>query len=216
MYKIVFTLRLLCLTLVVCLCTMGAVAQKADETSMVDGSKAYDELLSKVIRGDLTIDFKAFRHASVGRPNNATGAADAKAYIAMVKALNDKNFKEAVRIASEIQKTNFVDMNSHVVASMAYQGLGDAKKSKFHEGVYLGLINSILNGGDGNSTKTAYIVISIAEEFALLDALDLKRTSHSAITEDGRKYDVLTVTDKKTNETSKVYFNTDLVVKVKD
>lgn len=44
-------------------------------------------------------------------------------------------------------------------------------------------------------------VISVAEEFALLDALDLKR---------------LTVTDKKTNETSKVYFNTDLVVNVKD
>ncbi len=216
MNKIVFTLRLLCLTLVVGLCSTGVVGQKADETSPAVGSKAYDELLSKVIRGDLTIDFKAFRHASAARPDHLTGLADTKPYVAMVKALNDKNFKEAVRIASEIQKTNFVDMNSHVVASMAYQGLGDAKKSKFHEGVYLGLVNSILNGGDGNSTKTAYVVISVAEQFALLDALDLKRASHTAITEDGRKYDVLTVSDKKTNETSTVFFNTDLVVKVKD
>ncbi len=144
MDKIVFNLRLLCLLLAVCLCTMGSQAQKANETSTADGSKAYDELFSKVIRGELTIDFKAFRVASVGRTNSVTGAADAKAHVARVKALNDKNFKEAVRIASEIQKTNFVDINSHVVASMAYQGLGDAKKAKFHEGVYLGLVNSIL------------------------------------------------------------------------
>ncbi len=216
MKNIGFFLRLSCLSLVLCSCIASAFAQKTDEVSLIDGSRTYDGLISKLIRGDLTIDFKALRLASAARPGQGARVADATARVAMVKALNDKNFKEALRISSEIQKTDFVDMNSHVVASMAYQGLGDAKKANFHEGVYLGLINSILNGGDGHSTKTAYVVISVAEEFALLDALDLKRASHTAITEDGRKYDVLTVTDKKTNETSKVYFNTDLVVKVKD
>jgi hypothetical protein len=96
---------------------------------------------------------------------------------------------------------------------MAHGALGDAKKAKFHEAVYLGLINSIINGSDGNSTKTAYVVISMLEVPVVLNALDLKRTSQEMIEEGGHKYGVVVATDKNTAETSKVYFNIDVAAK---
>jgi hypothetical protein len=174
-------------------------------------ANAYDEVLAKLTGGDTSIDFKALRFAFAEKVG--TNPVDMKSETDMVKALNDKNFKEAAKISESIQKMAYVDMNSHVIAAMAYKGLGDMKKSKFHEAVYIGLVNSILNGGDGNSTKTAYEVISVAEEYVLLNALELKRGTQAVLEENGHKYDVLTVTDKATNETQKVYFNIDRVWK---
>lgn len=175
-----------------------------------DKAAVYNDLLSKVKGGDMTVDFKALRFAFAEK---GPAPFDPKVQGGMTKALNDKNYKEAARLADAIQKANFVDMNSHVVAAMAHGALGDAKKAKFHEAVYLGLINSIINGSDGNSTKTAYVVVSLLEVPVVLNALDLKRTSQEMIEEGGHKYGVIVATDKNTAETTKVYFNVDLAAK---
>lgn len=184
-------------------CLLSASAQG-------DKSKLYNDLLSKVKGGDMTVDFKAMRFAFA---EQGPAPFDPKVQGGMAKALNDKNYKEAAKLAETIQKESFVDMNSHVVAAMAHGALGDAKKAKFHEAVYLGLINSIINGSDGNSTKTAYVVISMLEVPVVLNALDLKRTSQEMIEEGGHKYSVVVATDKNTAETSKVYFNIDAAAK---
>ena len=75
----------------------------------------------------------------------------------------------------------------------------------------MALVNSILKDADGNSPKTAYVVISIAEEYVLLNALELKRTAQTAETSDGHNFHVLTAIDKASNESVKVYFNVDKI-----
>ena len=184
-------------------CLISASAQS-------DKSALYNDLLSKVKGGDMTVDFKAMRFAFA---EQGPAPFDPKVQGGMAKAMNDKNYKEAAKLAETIQKESFVDMNSHVVAAMSHGALGDAKKAKFHEAVYLGLINSIINGSDGNSTKTAYVVVSLLEVPVVLNALDLKRTSQEMIEEGGHKYGVVVATDKNTGETSKVFFNIDLAAK---
>src|SRR5688572_13069396 len=184
-------------------CLISASAQS-------DKSALYNDLLSKVKGGDMTVDFKAMRFAFA---EQGPAPFDPKVQGGMAKAMNDKNYKEAAKLAETIQKESFVDMNSHIVAAMSHGALGDAKKAKFHEAVYLGLINSIINGSDGNSTKTAYVVISMLEVPVVLNALDLKRTSQETIEEGGHKYGVVVATDKNTAESSKVYFNIDLAAK---
>lgn len=173
--------------------------------------QSYDSLLSKLKGGDLTIDFRSLRFAFADQTATEARAADPREHIAMLKLLNEKNFKEAVKMAEAIHKSNFVDMNSHIVAAMAHEGLRDPKKSKYHEAVYLGLVNSILNDGDGNSTKTAYKVISVAEEYVLLNALELKRGTKEVENADGSVFHVLTAIDKASNEPVKLYFNIDKV-----
>lgn len=174
-------------------------------------SPIYNELVGKVKRGDLSVDFKAMRFAFA--EHGGTNVSDPRVHGVMLKALNEKKYKEAVKMAEGIHKINFVDMNSHIIAAMAYQSLGDAKQSKFHESVYLGLVNSIVKDGDGNSTKSAYVVISLSEVPVVLNALELKPAGQSIVEEDGHKYGILTATDKGTNETTKVYFNIDLASK---
>lgn len=171
----------------------------------------FDTLLAKVKGGDMTVDFKALRFAFADKTATEARTADPKLQAQMLSLLNEKKFKDVIKIAEAIHKTTFVDMNSHVMAAMAYQGLGDAKMAKFHTGVYLGLVNSILKDGDGNTPKTAYHVISIAEEYVLLNALELKRGTQTVESADGHKFHVLTANDKATNEAVKIYFNLDKV-----
>lgn len=191
------------------LLAVNAAAQTA--SSGAAKSPAYDAMVAKIRGGDLNVDFQALRFAFADATTGEARTADPKAHLAMLKLLNEKNFKEAIKIADSIHKVNFVDMNSHIVAAMAYGELKDAKKSKFHESVYLGLVNSILKDADGASTKTAYHVISVAEEYVLLNALELKRGTQETENADGSIFHVLTAADKATNESVKLYFNIDKV-----
>lgn len=175
--------------------------------SLAAFSQSYDDLVGKVKGGDTSVDFKALRMAAAER--TAPAPLDPRIYPMMVKLSGEKKYKEALKAAETVQTVNFADMNSHIIASMSYAGIGDDKKAKFHEAIYVGLVNSILNNGDGNSAKTSYTVYSTAEVAVVLNALDLKRVSHEIVNEENRKFAVLTVADKNTNEQSKVYFNID-------
>lgn len=183
------------------LLSVNALAQAAD----------YEALLAKIKGGELTVDFKALRFAFAEKTPIEARTADPKVQTQMIQLLNEKKYKDVVKIAEGVHKTTFVDMNSHIMASMAYQGLAEPKKAKFHEAVYLGLVNSILKDADGNSAKTAYQVISIAEEYVLLNALELKHGPQAVETIDGHNYHVLAASDKATNEAVKIYFNIDKV-----
>ena len=104
-------------------------------------------------------------------------------------------------------------MIAHLYASTAYEQLGDKKKFEFHKNIYLGLINSIVNGADGESPKTAYQVISVDEESAVLNAYELQKTGQETMAEGGHQFLVVAATDKANGAATKVYFNIDKVAK---
>ena len=183
-------------------CVAQPAAQAAD----------YESLLAKAKRGEKSLDYAALRVAySESKDFNPT--VDPKERAEMYKLLKEKKFKEAVKAAEAVHKTNFVDINSHMVLALAYTELKDQAKADFHKNTYLGLVNSIISSGDGETPKTAYVVISVPEEYAILDAFEYKRGTQEVVTENGHKYDVLTVTDTKTNSQVKMYFNIDIVWK---
>jgi hypothetical protein len=173
----------------------------------------YANLLATVKGGDTAIDFKSLRMAYAGSSGYSSLGVDSKMRMKLIETVKAKKFDDVAKVAQEILKTNFLDMITHVYAATAYQSLKDKKKADYHQAVYLGLINSIVTGADGESPKTAYTVISVDEEYAVLNAYGLQRTANTVLDEGGHKYDVLTVTDKTTGVTSKVYFNIDLVWK---
>lgn len=185
-------------------------AKKADGTS---NKASYDELLKKLKGGDTSIDFKALRMSYTETKDYSSYGIDAQERSNMFRLLNEKNYKEAIKAAEKILKTNYVEMNSHMVMAIGHRELGDTKKFDFHKAVYSGLIDSIISGVDGKTPKTAFVVLSVPEEYAILQALEYKRGSQALFTEDGHKFDVLTVTSPKTNETLKLYFNIDIVWK---
>jgi hypothetical protein len=191
-------------TLLTLVLTITAVSiGLAQETSKPD---AYDELVAKLNRGETAVNYKAMRIAYRDRLASNKVVPDVKARVAMAKAYNEKNYKEAVKHADAVLKSAYVDIDTHFVAAMSHQNLGDAKKAKFHESVYVGLVNSIIGDGDGSSAKTAYKVISVTEEAAILRALELKRVSMEPLELDGNKYHVYSATDAA-NAPVKIFFN---------
>jgi len=123
------------------------------------------------------------------------------------------NPNDVIKAAQEVIDVNFTESFAHATASKAYTTLKKTKEAKFHEDVYTGLLNSIVNNGDGNAFETAYTVISSNEELAVLSAYSLQKKSSESVSKDNHQYDVVTVFDKTANQEYKVYFNTDNVVK---
>lgn len=98
-----------------------------------------------------------------------------------------------------------VDIQMHLYAGIALQQLQEHARAQLHFDWYWGLIGSILESGDGKAPETAYVTISIAEEYLTLSALGMSLQWQS--TRGNR--DVFYVIDQDGNE-KQVYFFPDL------
>jgi Domain of unknown function (DUF4919) len=204
------------LFILICVCASHAAGNAQTPVPDRNGSSkngTFNALVTRLKGGDTAIDFKALRMASVDSNDEDAGAeADRDAHSKALSAFNAGKFKDAVREAEKALEAGYLDADAHLLVAVASEKLNDAKKFGFHKAVYLGLINSILAGADGQSAKTAYVVITVGEEYAVLRALNLDRGRQALRNEDGHSYDVLTVTDPKTKKTRDIWFNIDIVM----
>jgi hypothetical protein len=60
---------------------------------------------------------------------------------------------------------------------------------------------------DGATAERAFKVNSVPEEYQIVRALGLKPKMQSLVSDHGRMYDVLTVTDPKTGQERKLWFD---------
>ncbi|MDQ3800875.1 MAG: DUF4919 domain-containing protein [Acidobacteriota bacterium] len=190
----------------------GKAAQEKT-TATTATAKDYEDLLGKLKKGDTSVDFKKLRFAFTETKNYSPYGNRSEDSSKMLQFYREKNYKEALKSAEKVLETTYVDLNAHFVAALSSNETGNAEKAEFHKKVYLGLINSIIEGRDGKSAKTAFEVIYVPEEYALLNYLGYRRGSQALVTENGSKFDVLTVTNPENNETLKLYFNIDTVWK---
>lgn len=201
-------IKLLILITLTFLLNISILAQAQNLTA-----KDYKDLVSKIKSGDTKTDYKKLRLSFVETENYSSyGYREGRE--GLFKALNDKKFDEAIKNADSILDKCYVELNAHYVSAIANRELGKNDKFEFHRDIYIGLINSILDGGDGKSTKTAWTVITIDEEYAILNYLGFQRTTQSLLAEDGHRFDVLQAFNiKNKEETAKFYFNIDIVWK---
>jgi hypothetical protein len=73
-----------------------------------------------------------------------------------------------------------------------------------------GLVDSILSSGDGKTPETAYHVISVDEEYAVLNTLGFKVVKQSLMESKGHSYDKMEVLHMKSKEPGMIYFNVDM------
>jgi hypothetical protein len=74
-----------------------------------------------------------------------------------------------------------VDIDAHLLQAIALENLGRQEQALVHQRWRRGLVGSILRSGDGRSTDDAWVVISVAEEYALLRALGARPTGQSLL-----------------------------------
>ncbi len=169
---------------------------------------SYSAMLERVKKGDLTVDFKAMRfafHDSGGVYDNS-GISQK-----MNVAFAGKDYKKALKAAQEQLDKSYVNIQAHLAAAGSYKQLNKTAESEFHFKIATALISSITNDGDGKTAKTAWWVIDVGEEYAVLGSMGYLIPSQSLIQQDGHSYDLMTVTNTKTQETSKLFFNVDKI-----
>ena len=134
------------------------------------GGDDYPTLLRRAREMDPSLDFAALRLAYSASPGYAPYEPSSHAHrLRTVRdALNEEKFGEAVEPCEASVGEYFFDPKMHVLCSYANSRAGNDGASAMHEFAADGLLASVRSSGDGRSPETAYEVVTIAEEYALL------------------------------------------------
>jgi Domain of unknown function (DUF4919) len=170
----------------------------------------YDTLISKLRSGETAIDYRELRHAYAARKDADGAGSDHLVRRTMNVALAEKRYQDTIKIAEGILATVYISPDTHAALSRAYTELGDPKKAAVHKAIYLGLINSVLAEGNGETFATAYKVVTVEEPYAVMRALGFSVWGQVTGTKSGQWFEIISVTDPKTSTSFKVYFNIDI------
>jgi tetratricopeptide (TPR) repeat protein len=184
------------------------ISVAAQDTPKPVEKTGYDVLLEKVKQKDPSVNFTELRQAFYESPHY-NPYAPMLTYRPLNAALAQKNYEEVLKIAESVLAKNFVEVNAHLAAQIAYQETGKAEQAEFHKFMADGLLKSIKGSVDGKSPEKAFEVISIAEEYGLIRSLGLRPIGQALVDDKGHRYDAITVVDPQTNQESKIYFNVD-------
>jgi len=171
--------RIACFRFILMALAVGLIdfAPRAD--SQESKKPTYDEMVESAKRGDPGVDFAAMRYAFL-----ETGSAHKDGFFNS-KELNglaqQKDFEKLLSRANEFIAMDFVDIRGHFFAGYALHGLNREEESQKEMALAKGLVNSILNSGDGKSQKTGYVVINVAEEYALMEWLGIQPRGQSLL-----------------------------------
>jgi hypothetical protein len=176
-------------------------------------SAGYEELVAQAKQGKADIDYAALRIAY----------ADSKFYDGynsdvvnlrepFQKAFTDGDCESAVKQGQAILEKNYVFIDAHFVLSICYHQLGQTEQSERHTAAARGLLKAILASGDGKTPETAFVVISVAEEYSLIGVQGSKKLQQALINKNGHSYDLLTVVNKSGGK-DEIYFNVDRVMR---
>jgi tetratricopeptide (TPR) repeat protein len=197
--------RVLVILLFLATCVYGQTTEPSPKPTE---KNKYDLLVEKAKQKDPSLDFTELRVAFYESANYHP-LTPMMTYRPLNAALAQKNYEEALKIAESVLAKNFVEVNAHMVAQIAYQETGNAERAELHKYMADGLLSSIKASGDGKTTKTAFEVISINEEYGLVRSLGLRPIKQALVNDKGHSYDALTVIDPQTNQQSIIYFNVD-------
>ncbi len=100
---------------------------------------------------------------------------------ALVKAYKDGDIDKVIEIADSWLKKCPVDADTHLRVAMCFKEKGDFPSYNYHMAVFYGLLQSITSAGDGLTPKTAFKVISVREEYSLIQEIGAKVEKQSLI-----------------------------------
>jgi hypothetical protein len=170
----------------------------------------FERLLAKARKNPITADFTALRLAYVESPgfNPYSNSANTPAEIRNALALQDPACMAAA--IERVLDQDYLDIEAHIVALHVLYQQGKFTQAIFHDLFAQGLLASIMQV-DGRTPETAFRVISIREEYAVMSALGLQPQGQRKVSAQGKNYDILTARHPQTGEELDFYFNIDLM-----
>lgn len=173
----------------------------------------YASLVARAKAGETNVDFQRMRLSYMESPERRQAKDTSKEEEAMIAAINAKDFETALQNADAVVANQFVNLDGHFAAFIANRELHHDQQATLHRAVFRGLLDSIMNSGDGRSTKTAWTVISVHEEYVVLRFLGMMPSKQSVSHEGDRSFDVMECKDRKSGESVTLYFDVTIPMK---
>jgi hypothetical protein len=113
---------------------------------------------------------------------------------AMFEAMGEEGDPAVVLArARELLAINYIDLDAQMARWRACKLLKDEPCAQRGRVIFEGLVDSVVEGGDGASCATAWKVVSVAEEYSVLGMMGARRLRQSVVREGGNTCDALEV-----------------------
>lgn len=185
--------------------TAGAVARPGGQ-----GEPAYETLLAQAKRDPEKADFKALRLAFAKTDRYRPYAREEFDPAPVEQELKNGERAAALEALDRVLVGRWTDFRAQSYAAGVCGKLGEGERAERHLAFMRGLIDAILGAGDGRSFETAWPVLDVREEYAILEAFELEGGRQALVEHDGHWFDVHTFRDEGTGRERKVYFNIDV------
>ncbi len=129
---------------------------------------------------------------------------------AVIDAYKEGDLDQILKLADTWLRKCPVDADTHLRVAMCYKEKGDLVSYTYHIAVFYGLLNSITSKGDGLTPETAFHVISIQEEYSLIQEIGGSLTKQSLV---AGPCDKMEITRKNEEVKLTLYFNVSIPMK---
>jgi hypothetical protein len=174
--------------------TAMVLAGVASAGAAANDEDPYARMVARAEAGDASLDFRALRLAWItSAERHAAPATDDFERQIVAGARANKPADVAVA-ARRIIAANYIDMGAHKYLRQACKLLGDTACAEHEHFVEFGLLQSITSERDGQSKETAWRVVSIPEEYFIMDMAGMRLTTQALVADGPRQYDRMSVT----------------------
>ena len=157
----------------------------AQPIETIDGSESFkltsDDVAAPNPKLTDAVDFTQLRSAYGRRSDFQMRCDSSRPTKDWVDAMQASNFNGAYEVITKWFNKCPVDMRAHLWAIDTLRKLGDMEKADAHKRWLFGLTDSIIKSGDGRTPRTAFVTISVSEEYALLTMFRLQRVKQSLV-----------------------------------
>jgi len=135
----------------------------------------YPLLLERIWTDDTTMNYSDYKHLYYGNVfqqyYHPYGMSDVKKEFSEI--FKTANYVKAVEKGKEVLAENPVDIEVTLKMIISYLELEDTLQAKIYGKKYFGFLDVIYASGDGKSLETAYVVISVDDEYRIVGDLGL-------------------------------------------
>ncbi len=170
----------------------------------------YAELLAATKQDPIEADYHALRMAQTRDESYHPYANDSDNLKRLREALEAQDWPAALEAIDALLAFNYLDIEAHIAADYVHTRREDAERALYHRAFAKGLLDSILASGRGRDYQTAWIVIRVAEEYAVLRVLGLKPHGQALQQHEGHWFDMIEAEHRETGRMVRLYFNIDL------
>ena len=168
---------------------MRLFGQSNSEVVLPSFQDTYSDYVKKLESGETNIDYQDFRFSFLKSEQFNLAQAASKEFDSLKREMyvqmNAANHSEIIHITKQLLSIDYTDMKAHKILRQTYKIIGDTANAAKYKTIQFGLMNSILQKGDGRSCETAWPVIQVEEEYFILEMVGAKLKEQTLVQDGG-------------------------------